>query len=176
MKKFSANRFILMPGEHQILLPSGTKLPGYKPDSSNITDKPFKIVQDQDYISYITYDLYINNIDVIVSKTNQNTPGIPKITFEQEQNNEVIFAPKTHEVYLPYFVSVLKKGGPYFDYMEQTTKEYPGYEPVSDKTYEVIDKLDYVVYKLYTNSVEVALLIKGLDENTPGKPLVKTKK
>lgn len=173
MEKYTENRLLLTKGEHQVFVPKGTKLLGYTPVNTN--EAPFKIVQTEDYLDYINYDLYINNVDVIVPKNNQQAPGIPQKIFEQNQDEEVIFAPKTHEIYLPYFVSALTKDGQYYENIK-ANREYPGYAPVSDKTYGVIDKLDCTVYKLYTNTVAVAVLIKNIDENIPGKPLIKKSK
>lgn len=147
MKEYNETKMVFMPGEHKVLLPSGTKVLGYEVVEVNCGEKPLEIIQDENYLNYVGYDLYVNNVDVIVDKIRQKAPGVSKIIFEQEQGDVVIFAPGTHKIYLPQNYDDLLEGV---------------YEAESDE-----------FYRLYRNGVIVEVSLNSLDESTPGKPLVK---
>ena len=148
MRKYTENSIIFNPGEHKIILPYSTKIIGYKP-LFEVTEDSYNIIEDGNYLDYIIHYIYENMEEVIVPKNNPNTPGIPKETYEREKHDIVIMAPYTHEIYMP-----------------------SSYQSSLNDIYEMVDDID-TIYKLYRNKVEVAVLLKDLEENILGKRLVK---
>ena len=195
MKNYNEKTLILTPGEHVIFLQKGTNWPGYVPastiqgrliDNSNIII-PQVMLSARMHLEKSDYELYINTEDVLVEKVDlrQNTPGVPKAGFENALEEEVIMDPHTHEVRLPYREGVVDRDPDSQTYgkLQEIIHEYEGYEAVSPESayeYPIGRSLwsdgdePYVTYKLYQNTNAVAVLVKDLDKDIPGKALVKT--
>lgn len=144
------------------------------------------MVSPEVHLNKNEYDLYTNITDVIVPKSRikQNIPGTPKAIYENQQNSEVLFAPHSHQIRLPYREAIIDtdENSQAFGTMQEVLHTYEDYEAISKETECEYpygrslwsgDDEPYITYRLYQNTVEVAVLVKDLGKNKPGKSLVK---
>lgn len=195
MKNYNEKTLVLLPGEHVIFLEKGSIWPGYVPVSTlneRLIDNPNIIVPQimlsaRMHLEKSNYELYVNTEEVLVEKESfrQNIAGIPKASSENIQLEEVIMAPHTHEVRLPYREGIIDMDpeSPTYGQLQEIIHEYENYEAVSQESaYEYPNGRSlwsdgdepYVTYKLYQNTNNVAVLVKDLDKDMPGKSLVKS--
>lgn len=195
MKKYNEETVVLTPGEHVIFLEKGNVYPGYTPVRTiqkKLIDNPNIIIPQIMLSAYMhldnsNYELYINTEDIVVVKSQlkQNKPGIPRNRFENIQTEEVVMAPHTHEVRLPYREGLIDMDpeSPTYGELQEIIHEYQDYEAISPESeYEYPfgrslwsdNDEPYVTYKLYQNTNTVAVMVKDLDKNIPGKRLVKS--
>ena len=195
MKKYNEETVVLVPGEHVIYLKKGTTNPCYVPvsaiqkrliDNSNIITPPIMLSAHM-HLENLNYELYVNTEDVIVVKSclRQNVPGVSKEHFKNVKKEEVIMAPHTHEVRLPYREGKIDvdPDSPTFGQLQETIHEYQDYEAISQESaYEYPNGRSlwsdgdepYATYKLYQNTNTVAVMVKDLDKDILGKRLIKS--
>lgn len=193
LKMKNENNIILMPGQHTIYLKKGTEITGY----SELQTKENEYINNLNIISpkvmlpdHIhlndNYILYINTQRVIIkaNQKRQNIPGIPEENFDQIADQEIIMFPHQHQITLPYRESITDINDQNVKQTQEITHHYAGYRAISkesDFTYPYGRSLwsdgedPYISYKLYENSASVAVLVKNIDKNIPGKTLVKQK-
>lgn len=195
MKNYNEETIVFAPREHVIYLKKGTIHPCYVPvhtlkekliDNPNIII-PCIMLSAHMHLDNSNYELYINTEEVVALKSclRQNMPGIPKEHFQNIKQEEIIMAPHTHEIRLPYREGKLDldPDSPTFGQLQETVHEYQDYEAVSPESeYEYPfgrslwsdNDEPYITYKLYQNTNTVAIMLKDLDKNIPGKRFVKS--
>lgn len=195
MKDYNEETVVLTPGEHVIYLKKGTTNSCYVPvrtikkkmiNNSNIII-PQIMLSAHMHLNNLNYELYVNTEDVIVVKSclRKNVPGVSKESFKNIQTEEVIMAPHTHEVRLPYREGHIDMDpdSQTFGQLQEKIHEYQDYEAISQESdYEYPfgrslwsdNDEPYVTYKLYQNINTVAVMVNDLNKNIPGKRLVKS--